>query len=724
MDVCKSHKSLIYDLESLPNIFTATFSDGSLFEISFRRDESKELVEFLQDVDELIGFNNIEFDYPLLHFIIENRCRITAELINKKSIQLLKTSFTQGWRNRIRESEHYVKQIDLRLIHHFNNANRLVSLKDLQFAMKLPDLKEFSVGFDRALSNAEMQQLIEYNRHDVDATVAFANTKESKDKIEFRRKFQIDTGIFCMNLSDSKLGEKYFELALKKINPRYLYDNGKKKRTSRKPLFSIPDFMSKDIEGYNNGLPDEFHLPGKPIFDDAPVLIGKEKGKIDFKHKLALKRHAKEVKRIAKRNRRDINAWLKNCKKKHEENLTAVWIPVKDLIFDYIKFERPEFNKVLTSYLNYNITKTKGGFSEICTIDGFNFHFGQGGIHGSINNSIVRSDEDFIIRDIDIKGAYPKIAIVNRLYPAHFDESFCDIYENIFQQRRRYEKGTALNLALKLAVNAVYGNSINKYSIFYDPAFGMQITINGQLLVCMLAEQLIKLEGLTLLQINTDGLTIRYPRKFTSWVESVEKWWMRLTKLELENVNYKAMFIRDVNNYIGWFENGERKRKGAFAYDVKPNELEWNKNHSGLVIRKAVEAFLIKEIAVHNFIRNHDDVFDFMMRGKVNRTDRLVTVKDHEEIDQQRTIRFYFSTTGGELIKYMPPLQKEKDLAKQECREPVARRNAYQGTKGMKITVCNNIDDFDGNVNYGYYIDAAEKALESLGVSRDSHGES
>lgn len=714
---------MIYDLESLPNIFTASFSNGSLFEISFRRDETEELIHFLRGVKELVGFNNIEYDYPLLHFIIEHKHVITAELIYEKSVQLLSTSFTQGWRNRIRESDHYIKQIDLRLIHQFNNATRLTSLKDLQFAMKLLNLKEFSVGFNRSLSDAEMEQLIEYNRYDVEATVAFA--KKSEDKIEFRRKFQRDTGISCMNLSDSKLGEKYFEQELRKVDPGCIYNNSKKRQTLRKPSFAIPDFTLNDIEGYNSGLPDEFHLPKKPIFDDFSASRIK---KIDFKtekqYDSVLKKQKRQMECILKKNRRDADSWLKNCKKKHEENLTAVWIPVKDLIFDFIKFEHPELNKILKSYLNYNITQTKGGFSEICTIDGFNFHFGQGGIHGSISNSIVRSDKDFVIRDIDISGAYPKIAINNKLHPAHFGQGFCAIYEDVFQQRKKYKKGTALNLALKLAVNAVYGNSLNKYSIFYDPTFGMQITINGQLLFCMLAEQLMKLDGLRLIQINTDGLTIRYPRKFTSWVESVEKWWIKLTNLELESVNYKAMFIRDVNNYIGWFKDGKRKRKGVFAYEVKPSELEWNKNHSGLVIKKAVEAFLIKGTAVHDFIHNHNDIFDFMMRGKVNRTDRLTIVKNLEEIDQQRTIRFYFSTTGGELIKYMPPLQKEKDLAKKESREPIFRRHAFQGAKGMKVTACNHIDDFDGNVDYEYYIDAAEKILESVGVSRGGHGES
>lgn len=40
----------------------------------------------------------------------------------------------------------------------------------------------------------------------------------------------------------------------------------------------------------------------------------------------------------------------------------------------------------------------------------------------------------------------------------------------------------------------------------------MSITLNGQLLLCVLAENLIKISGLTLIQINTDGVTVRLPR--------------------------------------------------------------------------------------------------------------------------------------------------------------------------------------------------------------------
>jgi len=708
--------TLVYDLESLPNIFTAAFSNGSLFEISWMKNEVNDLINFLSEVDELVGFNNLEFDYPLLHFVIENRNHITAKLIHEKSTQLVKTPFGQGWRNRIWDDQQYVKQIDLRLIHHLDNINKLTSLKALQFAMKLKNIKEFSHGFDSCLSLSEIGELKKYNVNDVESTVAFFN--ESKLEIDFRREFEKDTGIKCMNFNDGKLGEKYFEKELEKKNPGCIYTNGKKNQTPREPPFDIPPKLILD-GSYDEFLPVECHLPDKPSNQCEIAEPKREDFKTDRQYKSAFKKFPEKKKKLEKKSENLLKKWSKDCDEKHNQNLEAVWIPVKDILFDYVSFERPEFKEVLEAYRNYNITKTKGGFKKICTVNGFNFVFGQGGIHGSIKNSTVRSNDEFLIRDIDISGAYPDIAIKHGLYPLHLGEKFCGVYKDVFERRKKFKKGTALNKALKLSLNSVFGNSLNEHSIFCDPLFGMQITINGQLLLAMLTEQLMKLDGLRIIQINTDGLTFVYPRKFTSWVESVEKWWMDSTKLNLENVNYKAMFVRDVNNYISWAEDGSMKRKGAFGYDKNvPGELGWHKNHSGLIVPKAAEAFLTTGVDVDEFICNHNDPFDFMMRGKVNRTDQLVTVDDDGiETEQQTLIRFYFSKLGSELFKYMPPLKKERDLAKIENREPNRRRNAYQGSKGRKIRVCNHIEDFGNDIDYSYYISEAQKLID--GVSNE-----
>lgn len=150
---------------------------------------------------------------------------------------------------------------------------------------------------------------------------------------------------------------------------------------------------------------------------------------------------------------------------------------------------------------------------------------------------------------------YPSLAIANRFFPEHLGEEFCDIYADMKAQRVNYPKGTPENAMLKLALNGVYGDSNNKFSPFYDPLYTMCITVNGQLLLCMLYEQLRKIKGLELVQANTDGLTVRLQRKDIDNLRKVCSDWEDLTGLELEEVRYKMMHIRDCNNYIAVYED-------------------------------------------------------------------------------------------------------------------------------------------------------------------------
>ena len=76
----------------------------------------------------------------------------------------------------------------------------------------------------------------------------------------------------------------------------------------------------------------------------------------------------------------------------------------------------------------------------------------------------------------------------------------------------------------KLALNGVYGKSGDKHSPFFDLQFMMQITINGQLLLCMLAEQLMKIPGLRMVQINTDGLTYVCPDEYLDHANDINTW--------------------------------------------------------------------------------------------------------------------------------------------------------------------------------------------------------
>jgi len=140
------------------------------------------------------------------------------------------------------------------------------------------------------------------------------------------------------------------------------------------------------------------------------------------------------------------------------------------------------------------------------------------------------------------------------------------------------------------------------------------------------------------------------------------------------------------------------KRKGAYEYE----DLGWHQNQSALVVPMAAEAAMVYGKDPEEFIRNHKDKFDFMLRTKVPRNSRLVMeYEDGSEVAQQNICRYYPSTSGGKLIKIMPPLpDKEEDGE---------RRLSID--KDWNIKTCNNMVDFDWDIDYDYYIEAVNKLI-------------
>ena len=81
-----------------------------------------------------------------------------------------------------------------------------------------------------------------------------------------------------------------------------------------------------------------------------------------------------------------------------------------------------------------------------------------------------------------------------------------------------------------------------------------QICINGQLLIAMLCERLSFIDSVTIIQANTDGVTIKVKKSKRNEVEDTCKRWEKLTSLELEYAEYKKMVINNVNNYMAQYD--------------------------------------------------------------------------------------------------------------------------------------------------------------------------
>src|SRR3990167_4631363 len=609
---------LIYDIEVYPNVFLITILHSEInlqwtYEINQFKNDSLDIINFMRDLrnakHRLVGFNNIGFDYPILHTLIR-MCYSDSLTLYEKASAIIKGDERSRWSHLIKPSECVIEQVDLFKIHHFDNKAKSTSLKLLEFNMRSNSIQELPFAPGSILSHDETEKLKMYNIHDVEQTKEFY--LKSLDMIRFRKELTEKYNHDFTNSNNTKIGKDYFIMELEKSGIQ-CYEYG---QYGRKPKQTVRDII---------------------------------------------------------------------C--------------LNDCIFNWIKFDTFEFNLILDWLKCQKITETKNVFTKlIATVNGFDFVFGLGGIHGSVESSIIETDDEFDIIDIDVKSYYPNLAIVNKLYPKHLTSEFCDIYCKLYSQREKYPKEHILNGTLKLALNGVYGDSNNPFSVFYDPVFTMSITLNGQLLLCMLAEKLLNICNLQIIQVNTDGVTVKCPKVRLSVFNKICLDWQELTKLKLEQSFYTKMFIRDVNNYIAVYNNEEIKRIGAYEY-----ELEWHQNHSCLVVPKVAEQVLIYNKPIAETIINWPDKMDFMLRTKVPRTGKLV-MKNGDDIRRLQNItRYFVSKTGGYIYKVLPPLKgkiNEREIAIES---------------GWRVCECNDLTNVDYSlIDYKYYINEVEKLCLGL----------
>lgn len=374
-------------------------------------------------------------------------------------------------------------------------------------------------------------------------------------------------------------------------------------------------------------------------------------------------------------------------------------IALRDAILPWISFERPEFQRVLDYLKQQVITETKGVFDDLSVVvEGLEYVFGLGGIHGSVDRLHVESTDQIMILDIDVEAYYPSTAIAQNFRPAHYPEIFSVIYADLKTQRKSFKKGTSENSMLKLAINGVFGDSNNKFSVFYDPLMTMSITLNGQLLMCLLAEKLLAVPGLKVVQANTDGLSVMLPRANVEHFRAIVKWWEQLTKLDMEENEYRRMIIRDVNNYIAEYANGKVKRKGAYEH-----VRQWHQDASALVIPKVAEQALLHGAPIRKTVEAWPDRLDFMMRVKVPRSSYLSVEFEGQQHQQQNTCRYYVAKTGATMWKWMPPLKGKPDWRKIGIES------------GWNVQVCNDLAHATASIEFDYYVKEVEKLC--LGIA-------
>lgn len=422
-----------------------------------------------------------------------------------------------------------------------------------------------------------------------------------------------------------------------------------------------------------------------------------------------------------------VNIGMKILTQKYLEKTGLTWwdikdlrspmsvIPLKDVILPFIKYDSPILQRVLEDMKNQIVSPGRKGYENKFVFNNLRYSVGVGGIHSVNSPEIIIPRDDEMLIDIDVASLYPSMLIEYEFYPRHLGKEFLEVYKQIKDERieAKHNGDKVKNETLKLALNGLSGNLQNEHNFCYSPFAVMQIRINGQLLLLMLAEKLTQI-GCRIVQANTDGLFVLLKKDAYSKVNSICREWEQLTKLTLEEDRFKAMYQYAINDYFAITEDNKVKEKGMFITAVK-----LGKGLTPKIIPKAVISFFKDGIPVEDTIKNCTDIRDFLMSEKTGKQWHVEYMNE----EQQRTNRFYASTNGGYLWKWKDTGHKEGEII--TYTEPYVRERKYKASArqyqnmltASGVTLLNKFDNKpieERKINYRYYIMEAYKIIRDL----------
>lgn len=398
------------------------------------------------------------------------------------------------------------------------------------------------------------------------------------------------------------------------------------------------------------------------------------------------------------------------------------YIPLKDVILPFIKYDSPILQRVLDDMKSQIVSPGRKGYENNFIFNGLRYTVGVGGIHSKNDPEIIIPKEDEMLIDIDVASLYPSMLIEYKFYPKHLGPEFLEVYSQIKDERieAKHNGDKVKNETLKLALNGLSGNLQNQHNFCYSPFAVMQIRINGQLLLLMLAERLTQI-GCRIVQANTDGLFVLLKKSIYEQANKICQEWEQLTRLTLEEERFEAMYQYAINDYIAVKEGYKEtknpdliKTKGMFITKVL-----LGKGLSAKIIPEAIIKYFVDGIPVEDTIKGCTDIRKFLMSEKTGKQWHV----EYMNQEQQRTNRFYASTNGGYLWKWKYTGHAEGEVV--EYYEPyvgrqsyIAKEKSYQNMlTASGVTFLNKFDDKpieERKINYRYYIYEAYKIIRDL----------
>ena len=641
---------LVYDIEVFQNIFHCAIKDTetgkiTLFEISNRKNQLQELVEFFKEFENIegswnnsyttdyqfntnkifAGYNNIHYDNPIINYIIDyynvmkdkTYIEICKSIFNLSKTILNSKEGEEGiWKKW--KYQQWFESFDILTM--LYSTQLRVGLKEMQVTMQYPNVQEFVYDWDIPLVESKFDEMIQYNINDVESTSELLD--RCKKDIELRIAIEDEYGVRVLSKDGVNIGMKI-------ITQKYLEKTGQ-------TWWDIKDLRSPMDK-----------------------------------------------------------------------------IPLKDVILPFVKYDSPILKDMLDTLKKQTVSPGRKGYEYKFIFNNLRYTIGVGGIHSVNDPEIIIPKEDEYLIDCDVASLYPSMLIQHKFYPKHLGPEFLEIYSKIREERleAKHNGDKVKNETLKFALNGLSGNLQNEHNFCYSPFAVMQIRVNGQLLLLMLAEKLVEI-GCKIIQANTDGLFLICKKNKYEEYQKVCKEWEKLTKLELEEDRFEAMYQYAINDYIavkeGYHKTKDKKlikTKGMFI-----TEVLLGKGLSPKIIPEAIINYFVDNIPVEETIKNCKDIRKFL---KAEKTGKQWTVEYNDKI-QQRINRFYVSNNGYYLWKFKTDsgVREYQNMLKGYA---VTLHNTFYSDEDLQWKYAQG-ETFESiyDINYNYYISQCKKIINDI----------
>ena len=270
---------------------------------------------------------------------------------------------------------------------------------------------------------------------------------------------------------------------------------------------------------------------------------------------------------------------------------------------------------------------------------------GVGGIHGAKESFIHVGN--FHARDVG--SLYPNTMVLFDYLSRNIPEEKRHIYQMLLDERMEAKysnkefteiKGVQIPTKLlingyKLPLNTKYGAMGAEFNKLYDPRMRLLVCITGQMAMWDLLE---KIENhATIIQSNTDAhYYIPFSEEDEKAIDEIANDWMKRTGYTLDDDPFKAIFQKDVNNYLAVTSNGKVKFKGAIGLT---NGLKV----SNAIVSNAFINYVVAGKDYIEFINECDELRQFQMITKTGWTfdDTIVRDSKGNEMKAQKVNRTF-----------------------------------------------------------------------------------